>query len=67
MRYKATVFLLPFQIGAGSARRFGLRHDFLRRREGDRRTMSLEAREGFERAPFKARRARRMRRSVGLR
>ncbi len=29
--------------------------------------MSLEAREGFERTPFKARRARRMRRSVGLR
>src|ERR1700736_304553 len=67
MRYKAPVFLLSSQIGTGSGRRFGLSHDSLRRREGDRRTMSLEAREAFERAPRAARRAKRMRRSVGLR
>src|SRR5690348_13869859 len=67
MRYKAPVFLLSLQIGTGSSRRFGLRHAFLRRGGGDRRTMSLEARDGFERALGKARRAKRMRRSVGLR
>src|SRR3984893_3350028 len=67
MRYKAPVFLLSSQIGTGSGRRFGLRHDSLRRREGDRRTMSLKAREGFERAPRTAWRAKRLRRRVCLR
>src|ERR1700737_1436420 len=67
MRYKAPVFLLSSQIGTGSGRRFGLRHDTLRHGKGDCGTMSLEAREGFERAPRTAWRAKRMRRSVGLR
>src|ERR1700730_18358625 len=67
MRYKAPVFLLSSQIGTGSGRRFGLRHDSLRRREGDRRTMSLEAREAFARPASAAPRAHPVRRRVGLR
>src|ERR1700730_4587072 len=67
MRYKAPVFLLSIQIGTGSGRCFGLRYDTLRLRKGDRGTMSLEAREGFERAPRTARRAKRLRRSIALR
>src|ERR1700726_393523 len=67
MLYKAPVFRVSIQIETGSGRRFGLRHDTLRLRKGDRGTMSLEAREGLERAPRTARRAKRMRRSVGLR
>ncbi|MGB7043962.1 MAG: hypothetical protein WBD65_03320, partial [Methylocella sp.] len=61
MRYKTPVFLLSIQIGTGSGRRFGLTRDTLCLREGNRRTMTLEAREGFERAPRAARRAKRIR------